>query len=67
MLRAMATGKSPTVLYAIPEAAAKLCVTSKWLYERTRKTTGCSPASWRIWRYIGSASLAPARRAFEFR
>ena len=25
------------VLYSVQEAAAKLCVSSKWLYERTRK------------------------------
>jgi excisionase family DNA binding protein len=37
MRRAVATGKGPTLLYSVPEAAAKLCVTSKWLYERTRK------------------------------
>ena len=29
--------KSPTVLYSVTEAAARLSVAPKWLYERTRK------------------------------
>jgi excisionase family DNA binding protein len=33
----MPPAKSPTVLYSVPEAAARLSVAPKWLYERTRK------------------------------
>jgi excisionase family DNA binding protein len=37
MLRAMAADKSSTVLYSVQQAAARLSVAPKWLYERTRK------------------------------
>jgi excisionase family DNA binding protein len=37
MLRAMEADNGPTVLYSVQEAAAKLRVAPKWLYERTRK------------------------------
>ena len=32
-----ALDKTAPILYSVPEAAAKLCVAPKWLYERTRK------------------------------
>src|SRR5262249_50063478 len=38
MVEAAATNsKTAPILYSVPEAAAKLCVSTKWLYERTRK------------------------------
>jgi excisionase family DNA binding protein len=36
MVRTMEADKSPTVLYSVQQAAAKLSVAPKWLYERTR-------------------------------